>query len=450
MSKVLSPIKSTVYREGADTLRSLSFANDKFISPMSQTGSTIGYSFDGITWNYSSRGTNGDLLLCRNTVYCNGVYIMAVGGYRVNGYQATDIYLYSIDGINWEQKQLPIMANWCAVATGGMEDGLFVLAGGKYILWSSDGLAWSQKEITADDIQVKTGDFVDVVYIGKSAEDLGDYCFLMGDLQSRTDTISLLYGTPSETGGSWTYVEISPELTTQFAQSVATENANLYVTETQLIFYGRYDSFFCHARLNNFVSSTSWDTTIVEVEEEPLIRVAVGYSDGGLIINGRTASTATTASRNYLLSVPKNASSVKEIKVGNFPLSPAVISIASNNSRICLGTNNSNTLFYINKINPLQVIPKRLMNYSDIQAENYAAWTEFVSKMKSNDIAGAKTIAKQLTSVQMNAIQLNELFEFIENVQYLDDTDFKLSKIWTTPTPPPVLSVGQMYFKEYI
>lgn len=450
MSKVLSPIKSTTYRENTDSLLSLSYANDKFISPMKQTGSVIGYSFDGIAWNYSSRGTNGNLLLCKNTVYCNGVYIMAVGGYLKNGYRATDIYLYSTDGINWEQKQLPVMANWQAVATGGTEDGLFVLAGGHYILWSSDGLNWTQKEITTDDTQAKTGDFVDVVYIGKSAEGLGDYCFLMGDLQSRTNTISLLYGTPSGTSGSWIYVEISPELTTQFAQSVTIGNANLYITETQLIFYGRYDSFFCHASLNNFISSTSWDTTAVEVEEEPLTRVAAGYSDGELIINGHTASTATTARKNYLLSVSKNASSVKEIKVGNFPLSPVVVSIASGDSRICLGTNNSNALFYINKINPLQVIPERLMNYSDIQAGNYTDWMDFVSKMKSNDIAGAKTIAKQLTSVQMNATQLNELLEFIENVQYLDDTDFKLSKIWTTPTPPPILSVGQMYFKEYI
>lgn len=449
MSKVLSPIKSTVYREDKDSLRFLSYANDKFISPMKQAGSVIGYSFDGITWNYSSRGSNSSLLLCKNTVYCNGVYIMAVGGYRMNLYRATDIYLYSTDGINWEQKQLPVAASWCAVTTGGEEDGLFVLAGGHYILWSSDGLSWSQKEITADDTQAKTGDFVDVVYIGKSVEGLGDYCFLMGDLQSRTNTIPLLYGTPSGTGGTWSYVEIAPELTTQFAQPVTIENANLFTTETQLIFYGRYDSFFCHASLDSFSSSTNWDTTIVEVEEELLTRTAVGYSDEELIINARTTSAATTP-KNYLLSVPKNASSVKVIKTGNFPLSPTVTSLAASDSRICLGTTDSNTLFYINKIDPLQPIFKKLMNYGDIQTENYADWVDFVSKIKSNDIAGAQTIAKQLTNVQINASQLNTLFEFIENVQYLDDTDFKLSKIWTEPTAPPVLSVGQMYFKEYI
>lgn len=93
----------------------------------------------GRDWRFVPIGDGATKYNCRQVAYGHGVYVMAIYDST-----STDSYLYSLDGISWEIKQLPISGQWYALV---YSNGIFIMENrsdkNKW-LKSSDGLSWNQ------------------------------------------------------------------------------------------------------------------------------------------------------------------------------------------------------------------------------------------------------------------------------------------------------------------
>lgn len=115
-------------------LYGVTYGSDKFVTV---GHSKLAYSYDGMNWTstnigkYNYNGLNG-------VAYGNGKFVaVGVGGY------SNRTFVYSSDGINWAEVDIP--SSMYAVAYG---NGKFVAVGNGYSFYSSDGVNWTSSNLT--------------------------------------------------------------------------------------------------------------------------------------------------------------------------------------------------------------------------------------------------------------------------------------------------------------
>ena len=138
-------------------LYGVTYGSDKFVTV---GHSKLAYSYDGMNWTstnigkYNYNGLNG-------VAYGNGKFVaVGVGGY------SNRTFVYSSDGINWAEVDIP--SSMYAVAYG---NGKFVAVGNGYSFYSSDGVNWTSSNLTGaySGITYGNGKYVAVGTNGKVA-----------------------------------------------------------------------------------------------------------------------------------------------------------------------------------------------------------------------------------------------------------------------------------------
>ena len=149
---------------------SVCFANNKFVA-VAYESRYGAYSSDGITWNQCDLGTSSRWY---SITYGLDIYL-AISEYS--------IYTYSSDGVNWTYRSLPTGLRQIAFGNGKFVGVKFdTLTAGTNIVYSSDGLAWTEAHI--DGIN-----WISIAY--------GNGIFIVGNYEGLTP----LY---SSDGATWT------------------------------------------------------------------------------------------------------------------------------------------------------------------------------------------------------------------------------------------------------
>lgn len=222
------------------------YANNKFIL---FSGNTIAlsnifvYSLDGINWISSTMPSS--------SVWANAAYgndkIVVYSRDDGNGSYSSSKIAYSTDGINWTESTLPVSSEWNSITYG---NGKFVIVGNKSnIVYSSDGINWTSLKLSELSYNIRAVTYGD-----------GKFVAIGGDINNAIVAYS-------NDGVTWNLSNISQDFTTLNYNSIcygngrfvaiAQDGAVVYTEDG--ILWSKYDT--------SLDSSKSWIKIIYDGEK---------------------------------------------------------------------------------------------------------------------------------------------------------------------------------------
>lgn len=445
MSLTLSEIKTAQISDELITIKSLSYVNNKYFALLAYNANYY-YSDDGINW---SKGTiteeNAQSTVWGGIIYFSpqNCYIMMPNVQRIGQFpRGTTFLLKSSDAITWNSLSLPTSGIWSSIINN---DSTIIVADqdSPTIVYSTDGLSWTKEDLSTLGI---TGGITSAVYDSTTSQ----FYLAVANNKSVPGLIPIVHGVP----GNWNYEAI------QTSFDYVSPSPKLLVAEGSFIWYTSRAVKMkpLRADISKFTLPDAWETIEpvgVDLDTETIVNLDYTYDKGFLCnIGTKLLDSETKVTYHpfggYLYNGEKTdftnqLENVRFMYITNDPTRNRFMF-----TNIGTDAKGAKTVNYANIIEKIVPSGKRLMNYQDIHASDIDSWKSFREKYQSSDFVGAQAIAQTLTNTQLNAQALNDLFNFIVEMEQLSDPTFKTDVIQTSTTAPVGLEIGQMYFKEYI